>query len=128
MIMFCLCLSFCLPVYLSVCLSLCLSVCLSVCLCPSLCLSVSLSIFLSVCLSVCSSILFYLAGNADYLQISEELTLSAGNTRTCINLIIVPDITVETDESFMVRISSDDPSVQFTVTRAEVIISDSTCK
>ena len=95
-----------------------LSVCLS--------LFLRLSVHLSVCPSGCSSYSLCFAGPGDYTGISQTLVLPAGATRTCVDITIIADAVVEADEFFMVTISSLDPSVQFTITSAEVLISDTT--
>ena len=129
------CLSVCLSLCLSVCLSVCLflSVCLSVCLFVSVCLSVSLS--LSLCLPLCLSVLsvIYLstmvyADPEDYLNQFVTRTLSPNLNRQCINITIIQDTVVEDQESFLVRLSSNDPSAALTLTSAEVFIADSSSK
>lgn len=64
----------------------------------------------------------------DYFGISQDLALSPGLIRLCIDITIVPDAVVENSEMFTVSILVSDPTVQVTTSSAQVTILDGSSK
>lgn len=67
----------------------------------------------------------YLSGVEDYTEMNVTLTFR-NETENCLTITIQTDLVAETNETFFVELSSNDPAISFVASSAEVIIEDAT--
>ncbi len=67
---------------------------------------------------------FY-SGGDDFIELNETITLR-NDSENCIGITLRTDLLVETNETFTVMLSTDDPAISFNRQSAEVTIIDNT--